>query len=240
MKKDSISDHELLALIHKNIDVRRLKKQNETITKTRIDKLFQNLKIHVKKSNLSISTGPEEKDVSSNKQLDILTRQKGIAPALSCTVAAKVAAPAARCESKMQGLVVNIDGASRGNPGKAGIGVAIFDKDSKLVKECSEYIGIATNNVAEYKALILGIKEVIRCSAQEILFKTDSELLAKQIKGEYKVKNTQLMYLFTEVQGLLKKVPKWKIKYIPRGENKKADMLANKGIEMSVEGDYKG
>ncbi len=233
MKKDSISDYELLALIHKNIDVRRLKKQNDTITKTRIDKLFQTLKIHVKKSNLSISTGPEGKDVSSKKHLDILTRQKGIAPALSCTVAA-------RCESKMQGLVVNIDGASRGNPGKAGVGVAIFDKDSKLVKECSEYIGVATNNVAEYKALILGIKEVIRCGAQEILFKTDSELLAKQIMGEYKVKNTQLMYLFTEVHGLLKKVPKWKIKYIPRVENKKADMLANKGIEMSFEGDYKG
>ncbi len=230
MKKDSISDHELLALIHKNIDVRRLKKQNETITKTRIDKLFQNLKIHVKKSKLSISTGSEEKDVSSKKHLDILTRQKGIAPA-SCF---RSVPP--RCK-KAQGLVVNIDGASRGNPGKAGIGVAIFDKDSKLVKECSEYIGIATNNVAEYKALILGIKEVIRYSAQEILFKTDSELLAKQIMGEYKVKNTQLMYLFTEVQGLLKKVPKWKIKYIPRGENKKADMLANKGIEMSFETD---
>ncbi len=207
MKKDNISDYELLALIHKNIDVRRLKKQNETITKTRIDKLFQDLKIHLKKSNLSISTGSEEKDVSSNKQFDILT--------------------------------VNIDGASRGNPGKAGIGVAIFDKDSKLVKECSEYIGIATNNVAEYKALILGIKEAIKCGAQEILFKTDSELLAKQIKGEYKVKNTQLIYLFTEVHGLLKKLPKWKIRHIPRGENKKADMLANKGIEMSVEGDYK-
>ncbi|MFQ5964820.1 MAG: ribonuclease HI family protein [Candidatus Scalinduaceae bacterium] len=201
MKKDSISDYELLALIHKNIDVRRLKKQNETITKTRIDKLFQNLRTHVKKSRLSISTGSEEKDVSSNKQFDI--------------------------------LIINIDGASRGNPGKAGIGVAIFDKDSKLVKECSEYIGIATNNVAEYKALILGVKEVIKCSAQEILFKTDSELLARQIMGEYKVKNTQLMHLFTEVQGLLKKLPKWKIKHIPRGENKKADMLANKGIEKS-------
>jgi ribonuclease HI len=222
MKKDSISDYELLALIHKNIDVRILKKQNETITKARIDKLFQNLKIHVKKIKLSNSTGPEEKNVSSKKHLDIPTRQKGIA------------------HPDAVGLVVNIDGASRGNPGKAGIGVAIFDKDSKLLKECSEYIGVATNNVAEYKALILGIKEVIRCGAQEILFKTDSELLAKQIMGEYKVKNTQLMYLFTEVHGLLKKVPKWKIKYIPRGENKKADMLANKGIEMSFEGDYKG
>ncbi len=211
MKKDSISDHELLALIHKNIDVRKLKKQNETITKTRIDKFFQDLKIHVKESKLSLSTGSEEKDVSGNKPF-----------------------------GRAVGLVVNVDGASRGNPGKAGIGVAIFDKDSKLIKECSEYIGTATNNVAEYKALILGIKEAIKCNAQEILFKTDSELLAKQVMGEYKVRNTQLMYLFTEVQGLLKKLPKWKIKHIPRLENKEADMLANKGIDMYIEDDYKG
>ncbi len=211
MKKDSISDHELLALIHKDIDVRKLKKQNETITKTRIDKLFQDLKIHVKEGKLSLSTGSEEKDVSGNKPF-----------------------------GRVGGLVVNVDGASRGNPGKAGIGVAIFDEDSKLIRECSEYIGIATNNVAEYKALILGIKEAIKCSAQEILFRTDSELLAKQIMGEYKVRNTQLMYLFTEVQGLLKKLPKWKIKHIPRGENKEADMLANKGIDMYIEDDYKG
>ncbi len=211
MKKDSISDHELLALIHKNIDVRKLKKQNEAITKTRIDKLFQGLKIHVKESKLSPSTGSEEKDVSGNKPF-----------------------------GRIVGLVVNVDGASRGNPGKAGIGVAIFDKDSKLIKECSEYIGTATNNVAEYKALILGVKEAIKCGAQEILFRTDSELLAKQIMGEYKVRNTQLMYLFTEVQGLLKKLPKWKIKHIPRVENKEADMLANKGIDMYIEDDYKG
>ncbi len=211
MKKDSISNHELLALIHKNIDVRKLKKQNEAITKTRIDKLFQNLKIHVKESKLSLSTGSEEKDVSGNKPF-----------------------------GRIVGLVVNVDGASRGNPGKAGIGVAVFDKDSKLIKECSEYIGTATNNVAEYKALILGIKETIKCSAQEVLFRTDSELLAKQVMGEYKVRNTQLMYLFTEVQGLLKKLPKWKIKHIPRVENKEADMLANKGIDMYIEDDYKG
>jgi len=211
MKKDSISDHELLALIHKDIDVKKLKKQNETITKTRIDKLFQDLKTHAKEGRLSLSTGSEEKDASGNKPF-----------------------------GRVGGLVVNVDGASRGNPGKAGIGVAIFDKDSKLIKECSEYIGTATNNVAEYKALILGVKEAIKCSAQEILFRTDSELLAKQIMGEYKVRNTQLMYLFTEVQGLLKKLPKWKIKHIPRMENKEADMLANKGIDMYIEDDYKG
>lgn len=234
MKKDDISDHELLALIHKNIDVERLRKQNKAVTKARIHKLFQNLRIHGKESKLSIPAGQEEKDTSCPHSLQ--TNNGG----------------------RFDVLIVNIDGASRGNPGKAGVGVAIFDKDLKLVKECSECIGIATNNVAEYKALILGIKEAIKYSApaklpvrpchpggrrsgaQEILFRTDSELLVKQIMGEYKVKSKQLMGLFTEAQRLLRKLPKWKIKYIPREENKKADMLANKGIEMSVEDDYKG
>ena len=135
---------------------------------------------------------------------------------------------------KFDTLIINIDGASRGNPGKSGIGVAIFDKDLKLVKEVCEYIGTATNNVSEYKALILGAKEAIKFHPQETLFKSDSELLVKQIKGEYRVKNPHLMYLFSDAQGLLKKLPKWKIKHIPREENQKADMLANKGIESST------
>jgi ribonuclease HI len=137
-------------------------------------------------------------------------------------------------EKRGETLIINIDGASRGNPGKSGVGVAIFDKDSKLIKETCEYIGIATNNVSEYKALILGIKEAIKFCPEETLFKSDSELLVKQIKGEYRVKSPHLMYLFTDAQGLLKKLPKWKIVHIPREENKQADKLANQGIESST------
>ena len=135
---------------------------------------------------------------------------------------------------KFDTLIINIDGASRGNPGKSGIGVAIFDKNLKPVKEVCEYIGAATNNVSEYKALILGVKEAIKFHPQETLFKSDSELLVKQIKGEYRVKNPHLMYLFSDVQGLLKKLPKWRIEHIPREENRRADMLANQGIESST------
>ncbi|MDR4496671.1 MAG: ribonuclease HI family protein [Candidatus Scalindua sp.] len=135
---------------------------------------------------------------------------------------------------KFDTLFINIDGASRGNPGKSGIGVAIFDKNLKPVKEVCEYIGTATNNVSEYKALILGVKEAIKFHPQETLFKSDSELLVKQIKGEYRVKNPHLMYLFSDVQGLLKKLPKWRIEHIPREENRRADMLANQGIESST------
>ena len=94
---------------------------------------------------------------------------------------------------------------------------------------------MATNNVAEYKALILGAKLAIRFNAGNTLFKSDSELLVKQIMGEYRVKNTQLMSLYSEVQSLLGKLQEWKIKHVPREENREADLLANKGVEMSTE-----
>jgi len=201
MKEDNISDSELLALIHKNIDIDKLGKYNKTITKTRIDKLLQDLKKHLEISRPSDST-EIEKDTES-------------------------------CNDKFDKLIIFTDGASKGNPGKSAIGVAIYGKNSKLVKGCSEYIGMATNNVAEYKAIILGIKEALKYKAKETLFKTDSELLAKQIKGEYRVKNPQLRNLFTEAQRLLKGLPKWQIRHIPREENQKADMLANKGIKLA-------
>ena len=191
MKRDAISDHELLALIHKNIDMKVLKEQNKTITKTRVDKLLQTL-------------------------INQLKHDEPYSP------------------KTINKLIINIDGASRGNPGKAGIGVAIFDKELNLIKEACEYIGTATNNIAEYKSLILGIREAIKSGAQETLFKTDSELLAKQIMGKYKVKNPQLSILFNETQTLLKKLPKWEIKHVPRKENKVADSLANKGIDMHI------
>ncbi len=201
MKKDNISDQELLALIHKNIDIKKLKEHDKTITKKRLDKLFQGIRSQLKRDELLISTEKEENDGSNNR--------------------------------KFNTLIVNVDGASRGNPGKAGIGVAIFDKDSNMVEEAYENIGVSTNNIAEYKALILGIKKAVKYSAKETLFKTDSELMAKQIMGEYKVKSLHLMYLSTEAQSLLKRLPKWRIEHIPREENKKADKLANKGIEIA-------
>ncbi|MDP7530657.1 MAG: ribonuclease HI family protein, partial [Candidatus Scalindua sp.] len=121
------------------------------------------------------------------------------------------------------------------NPGEAGIGVAVFDKDLNVVQESCEYIGVATNNIAEYKALILGAKLAIKFNAENTLFKSDSELMVKQIMGEYRVRNTQLKSLYSEVQSLLGKLPEWEIKHVPREENKEADLLANKGIEMSTE-----
>ena len=198
-KKETITDHELLVLIHKSIDIEKLKEQEKAITKKRVDKLFQELKDHVKKDDLAISEKEIAGTSSIKKEVDL--------------------------------IVVNVDGASRGNPGESGIGVAVFDKDSNLINEACDYLGVATNNIAEYKALILGVKLSIKYNAKKILFKSDSELMVKQIKGEYKVKNAQLKLLYTEVQSLLKKLPNWKIMHVPREENKEADLLANKGVE---------
>ncbi len=203
MGKNSISDHEILTLIHKNIDMEKLKNQNKTITKRRIDQLLQKLKEYVKKDDLSV-TDKAGKDVST-------------------------------IDKKFDFLIVNVDGASKGNPGEAGIGVAVYDKDLNIVQKSCEYIGMATNNIAEYKALILGAKLAIKFNAKNTLFRSDSELLVKQIMGEYRVKNTQLISLYSEVQSLLGKLPEWEIKHVPREENKEADLLANKGVEISTE-----
>ena len=201
-KRETISDHELLVLVHKGIDMEKLKEQDRSITKKRVDTLFQNLKDHVKKDDLAISEKEITDTSSIKKEADL--------------------------------IVVNVDGASKGNPGESGIGVAIFDKDSNLINEACDYLGVATNNIAEYKALILGIKLSTKYNAKRVLFKADSELMVKQIKGEYRVKNAQLKLLFTEAQSLLKKLPNWKIMHVPREENKEADLLANKGVEMSI------
>ncbi len=203
MKKDeTISDHDLLSLVYKSIDIEKLKVQNKTVTKKRIDKLFQDLKYHVERDDLAISDKEKTGVSNTNNEIDL--------------------------------IVVNTDGGSRGNPGESGIGVAVFDKDSNLINEASDYLGVATNNIAEYKALILGIKLSMEYNAKKILFKSDSELMVKQIKGEYRVKNPQLKLLFTEVQNLLKKLPNWKIVHVRREENREADLLANKGIDNGI------
>ncbi len=200
-KKETISDYELLALIHKCIDLEKLKELDKTITKKRVDKLFQGVVDYVKKDDSTISD--------------------------------KIITGSSNIKKKTDLIVVNVDGASKGNPGESGIGVAIFDKDSNLINEACDYIGVATNNIAEYRALVLGVKLSIEYNSKKTLFKSDSELMVKQIKGEYRVKNVQLKLLFTEVKDLLKKLPNWKIMHVPREENREADLLANKGVEMS-------
>lgn len=127
-------------------------------------------------------------------------------------------------------LVVFTDGASRGNPGEAGIGVQIC-KGQETIKEISEYIGSATNNVAEYIALKRGLEECIKLKGTSITVYMDSELIVKQLNGIYKVKNENLKEIYEDVKKLVSKFNKFEIHHVPRDKNKIADSLANKGID---------
>ncbi|GBD99649.1 14.7 kDa ribonuclease H-like protein [bacterium BMS3Abin07] len=124
----------------------------------------------------------------------------------------------------MKKAVIFSDGASSGNPGPSGIGAVIKTADSSY--EISENIGTATNNMAEYRALIAALKKASDLGIDEITIHLDSELLVRQINGQYKVKSKGLIPLFMEVMKLLKRFRCYNIYHVPREENKKADMLA--------------
>lgn len=131
----------------------------------------------------------------------------------------------------MKKIFINSDGAARGNPGPAGIGVVLKDETGKVVAEIFEYIGETTNNQAEYLALLAGLKKAIELGAESVGIFADSELMVSQIKGVYKVKNEGLKPLFNEAKELLKKFKTCNICHIPREKNKEADKLANKAID---------
>lgn len=123
-----------------------------------------------------------------------------------------------------------IDGAARGNPGPAGIGVVIAN-DKETLLEVSDYIGSTTNNVAEYMALIRGLEEALDMGNKSVEVFSDSELLVKQMNGEYKVKNEGLIPLYLHLRSLIKKFNHFEIHHTVRGENEQADELANRGID---------
>jgi ribonuclease HI len=131
----------------------------------------------------------------------------------------------------MNRIVLHTDGASRGNPGDAGIGVVITDPEGNILSEIADYIGVATNNVAEYTALVRGLHEAVRLGATEVVIATDSELMARQISGVYKVKSANLKPVFEEAITLLRAFANVSISHVMREFNKRADELANEGID---------
>jgi ribonuclease HI len=130
----------------------------------------------------------------------------------------------------MKTLEIFSDGACSGNPGPAGIGVYISEK-GKVVREVSEAIGNATNNIAEYRAFIRGLIEAQKLGAEFVQLRTDSQLLYFQLKGEYKVKHPNMKPLYEEAVGLLKKFKKVECKVVPREENRQADRLATSALK---------
>ncbi len=121
---------------------------------------------------------------------------------------------------------IYIDGSSQGNPGPAGISAVIYSKAGELEKTISEYIGVTTNNIAEYTALIYALQEGLILGFKRMTVFTDSELMRKQVEGSYKVKNDNLKRLHKQVKHLLDGFEEVNIKHISSEENKEADKLA--------------
>ena len=134
--------------------------------------------------------------------------------------------------SNNRSLTIYIDGACIGNPGRAGIGIVIYNEEGKKLKEISKSIGMATNNIAEYTALIFALQEGLLLDCREkMTVYTDSELLYKQIKGEYKVKNDNLKLLIHLAKHLITGYKIFQIEHIGRELNKLADKLASQAAD---------
>lgn len=128
-------------------------------------------------------------------------------------------------------MKVFVDGASRGNPGPASVGVVFQDAEGDVIKTISKSIGVATNNTAEYTALILALQEALMSGWKELKVFTDSELVAKQFAGEYKIKEPSIKLLFLLVSHLRQGFKKLTVTHVPREENKLADLEANKALD---------
>ncbi|MDN3514545.1 MAG: ribonuclease HI family protein [Candidatus Brocadia sp.] len=200
---ETISPQELVILISKYLDTKKLMRENPSVTKEMIDAFLREI----------CKTEAKE-------------------PVDACEIS--------HSRRKSYGeLIIHTDGASRGNPGKAGIGVAIFNEDYQLVADVCRFIGETTNNVAEYQAMILAARKAIAYHVKKVTFKTDSELLVRQLNGEYRVKSSNILPLYDELMKLLKKIPEWEIQHVRREENVIADSLANRGIDTTAENGFK-
>lgn len=128
-------------------------------------------------------------------------------------------------------LTVNVDGGARGNPGPAAVGAVVRDADGRVLAEEGRQIGKATNNVAEYRALLLGIELARQHGADRLEMIGDSELIVRQVKGEYKVKDPALRELHGEVRAALEDFASWSIRHVRREHNAEADRLVNAALD---------
>ncbi len=134
----------------------------------------------------------------------------------------------------MKKLIIYTDGGARNNPGPAGIGVVIMDENREVATQISEYIGEATNNQAEYKAVIAAMRRAKELKASELEFYLDSELIVKQLNREYRVKDKDLAPLFLQIHNLSLSFKKIIFRHIPREENEEADRLVNLAIDRKI------
>ena len=128
-------------------------------------------------------------------------------------------------------VVVHVDGGARGNPGPAAAGAVVSTPDGEILDEASELLGIATNNVAEYRGLLLGLARAKALGATEVDVVNDSELIAKQVNGAYKVKHPAMRPLYLEAMAALREFDAWSIRSVPRAQNAEADALVNQALD---------
>jgi ribonuclease HI len=128
-------------------------------------------------------------------------------------------------------LVLHVDGGARGNPGPAAIGIVVSDPDGNPVATFGDKIGDTTNNVAEYKALLRGLELAAEHGAREVRVINDSELVARQVTGVYKVKHPAMQQLHTEALAALNDFERWSIESVPREQNADADALVNEALD---------
>jgi ribonuclease HI len=128
-------------------------------------------------------------------------------------------------------VVIHVDGGARGNPGPAAIGVVLSGPDGSILDEVGERIGVATNNVAEYRALLRGLERAAALGAREIELVNDSELVARQLTGAYKVKHPAMKPLYLEAMAALRGFERWQIRSVPRAQNARADQLVNDALD---------
>jgi ribonuclease HI len=128
-------------------------------------------------------------------------------------------------------LTVNVDGGARGNPGPAAIGVVVRNDDGAVVEQVGETIGQATNNVAEYRALLRGLELAAAHGADEVEVIGDSELVVRQIEGRYKVKHADMKELHSQAKAILADFDNWSIRHVKRAQNADADQLVNEALD---------
>ena len=128
-------------------------------------------------------------------------------------------------------VVVHVDGGARGNPGPAAVGAVVSTPDGEVLDEASARIGEATNNVAEYRGLLLGLERARALGATEVEVVNDSQLVARQVDGDYKVKHTGIQPLHAEAMRALGAFDGWSIRSVPREQNTRADTLVNEALD---------
>jgi ribonuclease HI len=128
-------------------------------------------------------------------------------------------------------VVVHVDGGARGNPGPAAIGVVVSTPDGDVLDEVGQRIGVTTNNVAEYRAVLLGIERAAALGARDLSLINDSELIARQLTGAYKVKHPAMKPLYEQAIAALNGFDRWAIRNVPRAQNARADELVNEALD---------